>query len=363
MRKHIIICALLLLTLCGCGSKGLTLPEITHTDKEAYYPSYFSDEPVQAQNSYKTATKTELNVMDEGFHADTAAAIGNTILVADLDSRNYQAVLFRLETDENNNPTVTEQKILLRSDTFNPEYTKYLFSITAGQDGRFYILSGEAPRISMKKAENGDYICAENPDYCGRYRITSFDADGNMLSYTDIAEFPSDNVCNLWAGSGGRIYITGAKSIEDEGSAYLDDFVLYEFSMDTGIGRSMDFKTGDVPNDMQFTEGRNYIAVSNGERVKLHEFDTQNFTLGAAVPSIAYRDFFGRSSSCRGEIILPSTLDFCVYNVEENTLTPVLSRSDSDTGWYDNCTVILLDERTVICAARGSEFLSVYRLP
>lgn len=360
MKKHIIICALLLIALCGCGKSELVLPNITYTEKEAYYPSFFSDKPVPAQDSFIAAVKSELKIMDEGFHADAVAAIGNTILAADLDSGNYQAVLCNLDFNESGTPEISERKIVLSSDSSTEEY---LCSITAGQDGYFYVISGEAPRMSMKKSADGEYTVAENADYSGKYKVIKVNTDGNIVTSVPVTALPADSVCGLWAIDENRLYISGATSMENENFVYLDNFMLFEFSMQDGVTRSMYFEPGEVPTDMLFTSEGNYIAVENEERVKLHEFDADNFIVGAVVPSIVYRDFSGRSSSYNGEIILPSMLDFCVYNVGENALTPILSRTDGDIGWYDNSTIVLFDENTVICAAHGSDFLSVYRFP
>ena len=351
---------MLLTVLCGCEKSEIAMPKIIYTEKEAFYPSYFSDESVSAQDSLVTAIKTELKIMDDGYRADAVAAIENNVLAADLDSRNFEAVLCRCDFDESGTAAVSERKIVFRSDTSADEY---LYSITAGQDGYFYLLSGEAPRMSMKKSADGEYTIAENAEYSGKYEILKLDTDGNIVSSVPVNALPADSVCNIRAVSEDRLYISAAMCIEDKNLVFLDNFVLYEFSMTDGIIRSMNFEQGDVPTDVLLAAEGNYIAVKNGERVKLHEFDVENFCIGSAVPTIAYRDFAGSSSTYNGAIILPSGLDFCVYNIGENTLTPIISRTDGDIGWFVNCTVILFDERTVICTEHGSEFLTVYYQP
>lgn len=95
---------------------------------------------------------------------------------------------------------------------------QYIYGLTSGNDGYFYVLMGELPDIYTYVDENNE--SRQNPDYQGRYSIIRFSADGTRMGKTQFQLSPIEDVVGakclygLVCGDEGELVAWGSSEVD-----------------------------------------------------------------------------------------------------------------------------------------------------
>lgn len=252
MKKILLILLTAALLLAGCGNRNseaaLILPKITYATAPAAVPP-LSPAPTPAPTKMPVLSDAdipseihELSIMDEGYHANAVAGIGNTLLAAELDDPDYQLVLAHYRLTEAGTVELTDRTVLLQGPNEKDTYLSDIRGISAGPDGCYYVLTGEAPRKLLHiDLRTNDYTITENPDYSGKCRVLQYSDDGVLLDTVDIPALPADLTGVFSACDAGKLLIFGMETVPE--SEQRD-----EFDFNTVVSTSLfvlDFATGE----------------------------------------------------------------------------------------------------------------------
>ena len=218
--KKILLILLAALALGGCGKKE---------DSLAFPKVEYAKEPIVTLPPKPTPTPDELvygldvlPVMENGYAADLVASYGNNLLVADSDSEDYQLLWLQLERDEKGTPQVKKKKILKQSEEQREPEEKYIRALCSDwRKGYFYVLYGEAVPYSAAFPETGDPVITRNEDYQGRYRIETYNSNGDLLKSISISDLPVDCVRNILSLNDDRLFILGGMQQKENGENWF----------------------------------------------------------------------------------------------------------------------------------------------
>ena len=258
--KKAILCLLLLLALCGCAQQkeeGLKFPKVT-----------YAREPMVTLTPEPTPTPDELQyrldvlpVMEKGYAADVAASNGNTLLVADTDSRDYQLLWLSMNRNVQGIPEIREKK-LLRQTPEKPEPEEaYIRAICSDPWGDcYYVLLGEASPLSMRFPEGEEPVLQRNEDYQGRYRLEKYSRWGELLSSLSLSNLPVDTVREMLVLKDGRLFLLGALQEDWE-----DEFFPAALTKDVFL--TLDAESGEILHE-QVREGCQVASLStDGDKI------------------------------------------------------------------------------------------------
>ena len=225
--KRVLLVLLLSLVLCGCGKKedGLIFPEIEYA-KEPMVT--LPPKPIPVPSVDIPSRLETLKVMDEGFAADAAACIDNTMLVADIYSKDYQLVWLKLA--KNSEMPVPIERKVIREDRAEQQPDETRICDVFAADGFYYVLLSELPPYYLVDVENmklGEENYIENKDFAGRARIEKYDAEGNLVSILSLSELPVSTVKKILVLSNGDIFVLGLET-DPEAEGALRVVLEYE---------------------------------------------------------------------------------------------------------------------------------------
>lgn len=272
--------------------------------------------------------------------------IGDTLLVQGYDNNRDEPVftLAKLSFDEFDKAKIDGYSTLTiegRGDAARA----MIYGITAGGDGCFYILAGEAPREYTRGGER-----RRNPDYQGRIAVLRYSVEGEFLGKCEYEKWLAEDVYGILADGGGNIVIYGQAYIAEFSFDRPDEIALQR--IDDGCV----IMTGALYRD-------DIIFTIWGADGSYFEYDTESGTLSPT----AIHDTEGLreasidgASKCQGldgELILNEALQFWVC--EE------LSDCRSKFRWNYTVTgeflpyVCRISENVFVCSSSGKESLSV----
>lgn len=247
MKKVILplLLAILLLTGCGKQSSDATpvLPKITYAEVPAVTapPTPTPTERPTLPEVDIPSKISELYIMDEGYNANAVASIGDTLLAADLDEPEYQLVLAHYRLIDDGTVELTDRTVLLQGPNEEDVYQAEIRGISAGPDGCYYVLTGEAPRKAMHiDLVAGDYKITENPDYSGKFRVLKYSTDGVLQDTMDYNDLPIDATGVFTACGSGKLLVFAFDSIPESQQKNEFDFntinstSLFIFDFNTG---------------------------------------------------------------------------------------------------------------------------------
>lgn len=259
MKKRLcilLISAALLLTGCGAAgtaAEGLTFPKVSHDDGPMPQPvpeetetdsggsavsTHNISDSSAAMNAVPASRIYDLAVMDEGDAADDVAVIGDTLIAGDTDRSDYTLVWARF-VNNGGEISVTERRVIMRGAEADGASAGWLCGMTATPEGDFLVLTGEPPRSCRAVTGADSFTDRTNPDYAGRYRLTRFSADGEVLGSTELT-LPTDAAGRIWAVEGGRLFIEGGIMNEERipyqyfSGYYFSDMLFFTVDAATG---------------------------------------------------------------------------------------------------------------------------------
>lgn len=230
MKKNVFLLLAAMLLLTGCGKTntdtGPVLPKVTYADAPAVTASPApapAKEPLPPIDADIPSVLSELTILDEGYHANAVARLGDTLLAADLDDAEHQLVLAHYRLTDTGSVELTDRTVLLQGPS-EDAYQTEIRGISASPDGCYYVLTGESPRKTLHiDPKTNEYTITENPDYCGRCRVLQYSAEGELLQKTDFS-LPTDATGVFAACGAGRLLIFGFENIPESEQRSEFDF-------------------------------------------------------------------------------------------------------------------------------------------
>ena len=189
-----LLAVMLLLTLCACG-KGAA-PDVTPAPE----PSAESAETL----SYDVpcaVTATNVYPFEGGWNIKDLARIGNTLLLAASQSGNYRAALADYTVSDDGTVSLSPVRELSIPD-LTGRGMPYISCVTAGEDGCFYVVSAELPKVYFS-----DGVLTTNDGYTGEYTICRFSPAGELLGTIELHGWDNGGITRLAALSDGRLLV------------------------------------------------------------------------------------------------------------------------------------------------------------
>lgn len=249
MKKVFLILLTASLLLAGCGKQNADdtriLPRITYADTPAVSETLTpapEEKPAPLYDADIPSKISELYIMDEGYNANAVAGLGDTLLAADLDEEDHQLVLAHYRLTDEGKAELTDRAVLLQGTDEGDVYQTEIRGISAGTDGCYYVLTGEAPRktLRMDLASN-EYTISENPDYNGRFRVLKYSTDGVLLDTMDYNDLPIDATGVFTACNAGKLLLFCFESVPE--SQQKDEFDFSTIASSSLL--VLDFNTGE----------------------------------------------------------------------------------------------------------------------
>ena len=248
MKKNFLALLTSSLLLSGCGKQASditpVLPKISYAEVPAVTapPAPTPTERPTLPDVDIPSKISELYIMDEGYHANAVAGLGDTLLAADLDEPEYQLVLAHYRLTDEGMVELTDRTVLLQGPDEEDNYQAEIRGISAGSDGCYYVLTGEAPRKALHiDLAAGDYKITENPDYSGKFRVLKYSTDGVLLDAVDYNELPIDATGVFTACGSGHLLVFAVEFIPE--SQQKNEFDFNTINSSSLI--ILDFNTGE----------------------------------------------------------------------------------------------------------------------
>ena len=186
-----LLAVMLLLTLCACGKSAA--PNVTPTP-----------EPTAETLNYDvpcTVTATNVYPFEGGWNIKDLARIGNTLLLAASQSGNYRAALADYTVSDDDTVSLSPVRELSIPD-LTGRGMPYISCVTAGEDGCFYVVSAELPKVYFS-----DGALTTNDGYTGEYTICRFSPAGELLGTIELHDWENGGITRLSALSDGRLLV------------------------------------------------------------------------------------------------------------------------------------------------------------
>lgn len=268
--KRLILILLAAFTLCACGKSenSIVFPKVDY----ATAPMVTLTPVVTEAPELTLPSKVEsLYVMDVGYCAEDVACIDNTMLVADIDSREYQLVWLRL-AENKIEPVPLERKVIRQNREDQEIDESRIYDITISSDGFYYVLLGEMPRFYLMGIQEGvnlsDAHYIDNDRYAGRYRIEKYDTEGDLQDTLYLKNLPLHSVNKFLVMDDGTIVLLGGNNDPDAERAMkviIETEVALLLSKD---GEIIEHSERDMRNiNSVSTDGNNIIVSIEGQSI------------------------------------------------------------------------------------------------
>ncbi len=322
--------------LCGCGNNTVTEFE------------YDQEETVSQENDQILSMfREELYVFRAGCTVKGVTRSGNTMMVYGADNGTPVLGLIEYCVDENGALDFSETR-LLNLDNPDDEREARIYAITTGEDGNFYVLTGELPR---SYTING--IGYYNDDYKGNFAVIKYASTGEFINSYKIDNWPSGDVAGLVAAKDGMLIY---------GSSYVSFISWEENSISTEL-----FDAENIITAASLTSEGPIVSSYNFSQAKAHYYscDILNGSMAELkVSSVGEgtETETGNWSVCQGlsgEYLLNSGTTFVSCSFKDERYMQIFQWDYGRTPLNDCNYVSRISEYGFACAISGTEYLLI----
>ena len=291
------LCLALILSLCACGKRNPKIeqmsPESEHTELTAEMDSVSETELVlYSQKEY---------LLPGGCSIQGVARIENHLMLYGYQNKIPVLGIAEYKLAEDGTPIFSEAK-LLPLDTQSLYYTMIL-GITAGNDGCFYVLTGEHPPLYMSGGE-----LQTNESYQGKTAVLKFSPEGEHLDGMEF-DWQWDSRYGIAVDESSRVYIAG------------HDFVA-SFPWQSDDVQCHQFSDGSVCSIAMTSMGAVLCVWEDNFKYYLMESSKQMRELTIKNPCDVPTVEVGNLTMCQGldgEYIISANSQFLAYDMQSGT--------------------------------------------
>lgn len=329
------LCLVLMLSLCACRNSNPKIeqmsPESEHTELTAEMDSTAETELVlYSQKEY---------LLPGGCSIKGVARIENHLMLYGYQNKIPVLGIAEYKFAEDGTPIFSEAK-LLPLDTESLYYTMIL-GLAAGNDGCFYVLTGEHPPLYMSGGE-----LQTNEDYQGKTAVLKYSPEGEQLDCMEF-DWQWDSRYGIAVDENSRVYIAG------------QDFVA-SFSWQSDIVQSRQFPDGNVCSIAMTSMGAVLSVWEDNFKYYLMESPEQLRELTINNPCDIPTVEIGNLAMCQGldgEYIISANSQFLDYDIQSNT-TQHLYQWDY-TDYPDGCEYACRLAENFFACTVGEDFILV----
>ena len=292
------LCLALILSLCACGKSN---PKIEQISPESEHTELAAETDSAAETELVLYSQKEY-MLPGGCSIQGVARIENHLMLYGYQNKIPVLGIAEYKLAEDGTPNFSAAK-LLPLDTESIYYTMIL-GITAGNDGCFYVLTGEHPPLYMSGGE-----LQTNDNYQGKTAVLKFSPEGERLDGMEF-DWQWDSRYGIAVDENSRVYIAG------------QDFVA-SFPWQSDKVQSQQFPNASVCSIAMTYMG---VVVSIWEEnfkyylIKSPEH-RQELTINnpCDIPTVE----IGNLAMCQGldgEYIISANSQFLAYDMQSNTI-------------------------------------------
>lgn len=329
------LCLAFILSLCACEKSN---PKIEQISPESEHTELAAEMDSDAETELVLYSQKEY-VLSGGCSIQGVARIDKHLMLYGYQNKIPVLGITEYTLAEDGTPTFSEVK-LLPLDTQSLYYTMVL-GITAGNDGCFYVLTGEHPPLYMS---GGELLTNEN--YQGKTAVLKYSPEGEQLDSMEF-DWQWDSRYGIAVDENSRVYIAG------------QDFVA-SFPWQSDAVQSHQFQGGSVCSISMTSKGAvvsvweddfKYYLIENAEQIR-----ELTITNPCDVPTVE----IGNLAMCQGlngEYIISANSEFLAYDIQSNTTQDLYQwdYTDYPNGCQYACR---LAENFFVCTV-GADFLLV----
>ena len=373
--KKLVIVMLAFFMLCGCAKSenSIVFPKVEYADAPMVT---LAPAVTEAPELFLPSKVETMTVMDAGYCAEDVASIDNTMLVADIESRNYQLVWLRLAKNREV-PMPIERKVIRQNREEQEVDETSICDITIGTDGFYYVLLGEMPRFYLKDLQEDvnvfDMHYVDNQEYKARYRIEKYDTNGVLQSTLQLKNLPLHSVNKFLVMEDRTIFLLGGKNdpeAERAMKAVVDTEVWLLLSEDGEVIESSERDMRKI-NSIS-TDGNNIIAsiqpnsLDSGYFARLFPENGEEQML---ITPWSYGMFdYAYCVESQGCIVINNQYSFGILEPDSGHLTPLLNSlpedmealADLENTYYPFNTACRYGDTSFVVALQGYDKLFVF---
>ena len=326
----------LVLGLCACSS----------VKEEANADPAITAQPVPHAGGNTLEEETDLVVKTQQLEPLGAAIcitgmsrIDDTILLAGFGKEKPMLALTAFWLNENGSLTLDPPRELPLEDPEAADQA-WIYSICAGGDGCFYVLTGELPEQTYI---NGALL--SNPDWANNYRILRYTREGDLAGSLSLPDFSLQNLMYIDALDKDRLFLLGVEGlcIVDWGGAVHSFAPLPDGSFPTSAQRCGEKEIVCVfPNDGHPNDAYYFYSFDGGELEPLPLSDPQHIN-------------WSRVQGLEDEILIQDAQRFFLADMDADEVRELMSWSFSDGMCI---TALRLGEGAFLCQQENSSLLS-----
>lgn len=290
------ICVLFSLSACGKGS-----PEAEQISPETMETGLTAKPDAAAATELVLYSQKEYP-LPGGCSVQGVARVGNRLMLYGYQNKVPILGLVDYQLTEDGTPLFTEAKLLPPLDAQSPYYTMVL-GLTAGNDGCFYVLTGEHPPLYMSGGE-----LQTNDNYQGKTAVLKYSPEGECLDSMEL-DWPWDSRYGIAVDEDSRVYITG------------QDYVA-SFLWQSDMVQSREFSDGNVCSISMTSMGAVLSVWEKDFKYYLMESPEQMRELTLNNPCDFPTLETGNLTMCQGlngEYIISANSEFLACDIESNT--------------------------------------------
>lgn len=294
------LCLLLSMASCAKASQPPTAP-----DNSAALTKNISPNTAESVPTEKTLYTEHSYLLPAGCSVRGVSRLGSNLLIFGHQNGSPVLAVFNLSFSEDGIPSFSQVR-QIQMDTQSPYYTM-IYGICAGEDGYFYVVSGEHPLIYMSKGE----LCY-NDAYTGITAITKLTSEGDHVDKMEIPNWHADSILGIAADSDSRIYIMGADYVSS--FSWQSNEITNTQNPDSSMCSIASAENGAIVSVLEWDKYKYYLVDGKGA---LAELPIEN-------PSDKPTVEVGNFSKCQGldgEYIVSANSCFLEFDLESKETT------------------------------------------